>query len=129
MTERVRKVVPEPVLDVVHEGEEDRCRQRSRNANEGAEGDEAQVRARTDLRLVGHGSPAMLSRILRPMNISKWFRRQKPTDEDLREQEENRLRAAEETRRAEQDSERSRGQSKVPGAGHDSGIGPIGGGF
>jgi hypothetical protein len=63
------------------------------------------------------------------MNISKWFRRQKPTDEDLREQEENRLRAAEETRRAEQDSERSRGQSKVPGAGHDSGIGPIGGGF
>jgi len=56
----------------------------------------------------------MLSRILRRMNISKWFRRQKLTDEELREQEENRLRAAEEARLAEQDSERSRQQSKVP---------------
>lgn len=65
----------------------------------------------------------MLSRILSPMNISKWFRRQKLTDEELREQEENRLRGAEEARRAEQDSERSRGQSKVPGAGRDSGLG------
>jgi hypothetical protein len=48
------------------------------------------------------------------MNISKWFRRQKLSDEELREQEESRLRAAEEARRAEQDSERSREQSKVP---------------
>jgi hypothetical protein len=48
------------------------------------------------------------------MNISKWFRRQKLTDEELREQEENRLRGAEEARRAEQDSERSRQQSRVP---------------
>jgi hypothetical protein len=71
----------------------------------------------------------MLSRILRRMNISKWFRREKLTDEELREQEENRLRAAEEARRAEQDSERSREQSRVPGGGHDSGIGPVGGGF
>jgi hypothetical protein len=84
MTERFGKVVPEPLLDVVDEGEEERCRQRSRNAHYGAEGDEAQVRARTDLRLVGHGSPTMLSRILRRMNITKWFRRRKLTDEELR---------------------------------------------
>ena len=56
----------------------------------------------------------MLSRNLQRMNISKWFRRKKRTDEELREEEESRLRAAEETRRAEQDSERSRQQSKVP---------------
>ncbi len=127
MTERFGKVVPEPVLDVVDEGEEDRCRQRSRNAHYGAEGDEAQVRARSDLRLVGHGSPAMLSRNLRSMNISKWFRRRKLTDEELREEEESRLRGAEEARRAEQDSERSRQQSKVP-SGPFSG-GGVGGGF
>lgn len=48
------------------------------------------------------------------MNISKWFRRRKLSDQALREQEENRVRAAEEARRAEQDSERSRQQSKVP---------------
>ena len=65
----------------------------------------------------------MLSRILRLMNISKWFRRTKRSEEELREEEESRLRGAEEARRAEQDSERSRQQSKVPGAGHDSGIG------
>ena len=56
----------------------------------------------------------MLSRILRRMNISKWFRRRKLTDEELREEEESRVRAAEEVRRAEQDSERARQQSKVP---------------
>ena len=114
MAERVRKVVPQPVLDVVDEGQEECCRQRGRNAHDGAEGDEAQVRARSYLRLFGHRSTGMLSRNLRRMNISKWFRRQKLTDEELREQEENRLRAAEEARLAEQDSERSRQQSKVP---------------
>jgi hypothetical protein len=46
------------------------------------------------------------------MNISKWFRRRKATE--LREEEESRVRAAEEVRRAEQDSERSRQQSRVP---------------
>ena len=68
----------------------------------------------------------MLSRMLRRMNISKWFRRERPTDEELREREESKVRAAEELRRAEQDSERSREQSRVPGAGHDL---PPGGGF
>jgi hypothetical protein len=48
------------------------------------------------------------------MKISKWFRREKRSEDELREEEENRLRAAEEARRAEQDSERSRLQSKVP---------------
>jgi hypothetical protein len=56
----------------------------------------------------------MLSRILCGMEISKWFRRRKLTDEELREREESKVRAAEELRRAEQDSERSRQQSKVP---------------
>jgi len=65
----------------------------------------------------------MLSRILRGMNLSKWFRRQKLSDEELREQEENRLRAAEEARRAEQDSERSREQSRVPTGPYDGGLG------
>jgi len=67
----------------------------------------------------------MLSRMLHRMNISKWFRRERPTDEELREREESKVRAAEELRRAEQDSERSREQSRVPGAGHDL---PPGGG-
>jgi hypothetical protein len=61
----------------------------------------------------------MLSRIFRPMNLPKWFRRRKLTEEELREDEESRVRAAEEVRRAEQDSERSREQSKVPSGGHD----------
>ena len=33
VAERVGKVVPEPVLHVVDEGEKDRCRQRGRNAH------------------------------------------------------------------------------------------------
>jgi hypothetical protein len=48
------------------------------------------------------------------MNISKWFRRPKQTDEELREDEQSRVRAREEARLAEMDSERSRQQSKVP---------------
>ena len=48
------------------------------------------------------------------MDVSKWFRRKKLNEEELREQEESRVRAAEELRRAEQDSERSREQSRVP---------------
>jgi hypothetical protein len=48
------------------------------------------------------------------MIISKWLRREKLTEEELREREESKLRAAEELRRAEQDSERSREQSRVP---------------
>jgi hypothetical protein len=65
----------------------------------------------------------MLSRILRLMNISKWFHRRKATDEELREEEQSRLRAAEEARRAEQDSERSREQSKVPSNFNNTGFG------
>jgi hypothetical protein len=53
------------------------------------------------------------------MNISKWRRRKRLSDEELREREESKVRAAEELRRAEQDSERSRQQSKVPSGGHD----------
>jgi len=68
----------------------------------------------------------MLSRILRPMNISKWFRRRKPTDDELREEEESRVRAAEEVRRAEQDSERSRQQSRVPSNPFTGGSGGLG---
>jgi asparagine synthetase B (glutamine-hydrolysing) len=48
------------------------------------------------------------------MDISKWFRRKKLTDEELRDEAESKARAAEELRQAEQDSERSRGQSRVP---------------
>jgi hypothetical protein len=65
----------------------------------------------------------MLSRILWAMNISKWFRRERLTDEELRDREESKVRAAEELRRAEQDAARSREQHNVPGAGRDSGIG------
>jgi len=126
VAERIRKVRPEPVLDVVHEREEDRGDQCCRDADEGAEGDEAQVRARGDLRLFGHGSAPMLSRILRRMNISKWFRRRKLTDEELRAEEESRLRGAEEVRRAEQDSERSRQQSRVPSNPFTGGSGGFG---
>jgi hypothetical protein len=48
------------------------------------------------------------------MGISKWFRREKRSAEELREEEESKLRAREEARLAEMDSERSRQQSKVP---------------
>jgi hypothetical protein len=48
------------------------------------------------------------------MNISKWFRRERRSEEELREEEESKLRAREEARLAEMDSERSRHQSKVP---------------
>ena len=68
----------------------------------------------------------MLSRILRRMNISQWFRRRKLTDEELREDEESRLRAREEARRAGQDSERSREQSKVPSNPFTGGSGGFG---
>lgn len=68
----------------------------------------------------------MLSRILRGMNISKWLRRPKLTDEELREEEESRRRAAEEARRAEQDSERSREQSRVPSNPFTGGSGGFG---
>jgi hypothetical protein len=61
------------------------------------------------------------------MNISRWFRRAKLTEEELREQEESKMRAAEELRRAEQDSERSREQSRVPSNPFTGGGG--GGGF
>ena len=126
MPERVGKVVPEPVLNVVHERQEERGHQCRRDADQGTEGDEAQVRARGNLRLVGHGSTSMLSRILLPMNISKWFRRRNLTDEQLREEEESRLRAHDEARRAEQDSERSRQQSKVPSNPFSGGSGGFG---
>jgi hypothetical protein len=56
----------------------------------------------------------MLSRILAPMDISKWFRRKKLTDEERRDETESKARAAEELRQAEQGSERSREQSRVP---------------
>jgi hypothetical protein len=42
------------------------------------------------------------------MSVFDRLRRKKPSAEESREQEENRVRAAAELRRAEQDSERSR---------------------
>ncbi len=56
----------------------------------------------------------MLSRILRSMNIAKWFRREKRTDEELREDAESKVRAAEELRQAEMNSQRSRESHTVP---------------
>jgi len=61
------------------------------------------------------------------MSIFDRLHRKKLSDEELREQEENRVRAAEELRKAEQDSERSRAQSKIPGPMRNSDFG--GGGF
>jgi hypothetical protein len=55
------------------------------------------------------------------MNISKWFRRERRSDEELREEEESKIRAREEARLAEMDSERSRQQSKVPTGFNSSG--------
>jgi hypothetical protein len=60
------------------------------------------------------------------MRIFDRLRREKLSDEELRDQEENRVRAAAELRKAEQDSERSRAQSKVPGPMQNS---DPGGGF
>ena len=60
------------------------------------------------------------------MNLKFWKRPQK-SDAELREEEESRVRAAEELRRAEMDAERSREQSKVPGPMRNTGLG--GGGF
>ena len=48
------------------------------------------------------------------MKLKFWQRTRKSAAE-LREEQENRLRATEELRRAEMDSERSREQSRVPG--------------
>jgi len=56
------------------------------------------------------------------MNLKFWKRLQR-SDAELREEEESRVRAAEELRRAEMDSERSREQSKVPGPMRNSGFG------
>ena len=114
MTEGVREVVPEPVLGVVDEREKQGGHECGRDAHEGAENHETQVGTRRHLRVGSQGEPHTLSRILRSMSISKWFRREKRSEDELREEEESRLRAAEEARRAEQDSERSRLQSKVP---------------
>ena len=49
------------------------------------------------------------------MKLKFWQRTRKSAAE-LRQEQDNRLRAAEELRRAEMDSERSREQSRVPGA-------------
>jgi len=56
------------------------------------------------------------------MNLKFWKRLQR-SDAELREEGESRVRAAEELRRAEMDSERSREQSKVPGPMRNSGFG------
>jgi hypothetical protein len=61
------------------------------------------------------------------MSVFDRFRRKKGSNDELREEEEARVRAAEELRKAEQDSERSRGQSKVPGPSRNMDLG--GGGF
>ena len=60
------------------------------------------------------------------MTFLKIFRRNTKTDDELREEEENRVRAQAELRRAEQDSERNRSQSKVPGPMRNT---DLGGGF
>lgn len=59
------------------------------------------------------------------MNLKFWKRAPK-TESELREEEDIRVRAAEELRRAEMDSERSREQSKVPGPMRNT---DLGGGF
>jgi hypothetical protein len=59
------------------------------------------------------------------MNLKFWNRTPK-TESELREEEDIRVRAAEELRRAEMDSERSREQSKVPGPMRNT---DLGGGF
>jgi hypothetical protein len=61
------------------------------------------------------------------MNLKFWKRTAK-SDAELREDEESRVRAAEELRRAEMDSERAREQSKVPGPMRNADPGGFGGG-
>ena len=60
------------------------------------------------------------------MNLKFWKRTAK-SDAELREDEESRVRAAEELRRAEMDSERSREQSRVPGPMRNTDLGGFGG--
>ena len=67
MAERVGKVVPEPVLEVVHEREEDRRGECGRDPDQSPEANEAKIDGGGDRRLlVGHQSLRMLSRILSP---------------------------------------------------------------
>jgi hypothetical protein len=61
--------------------------------------------------------------MLSGMKLLKFLQRKRLTDEEMREQEESRVRAAAELRAAEQDSERSRAQSKVPGPMRNSDLG------
>lgn len=61
--------------------------------------------------------------MLSGMKLPKFVHRKRLSDEEMREQEANRIRAVQELRAAEQDSERSRGQSKVPGPMRNTGLG------
>jgi hypothetical protein len=62
--------------------------------------------------------------------LSRFGRRgRRQTEAELREDEEARLRAKAELREAEQDAERSREQSRVPGAMRNIDPGGFGGGF
>jgi hypothetical protein len=62
--------------------------------------------------------------------LSRFGRRgRRQTDVEIREDEEARLRAKSELRKAEQDAERSREQSRVPGAMRNIDPGGFGGGF
>jgi hypothetical protein len=63
------------------------------------------------------------------MKLPKFFHRTKKSEAELREEEENRVRAAAELRQAEQESERSRHDSKVPGAMRNIDPGGGGGGW
>ena len=55
MAERVREVVPEPVLEVVHEREEERCDECGRDADRRAEQHEVEVIPTADFRRRGAG--------------------------------------------------------------------------
>jgi hypothetical protein len=57
------------------------------------------------------------------MKLPKLFYRTKKSEAELREEEENRVRAEAELRQAEQASERSRHDSKVPGPMRNSALG------
>ena len=52
MAEAVRQVGPEPVLEVVHEREEERGEQRGRDADHGSEPDELEVRGAAEVVLL-----------------------------------------------------------------------------